>query len=441
MSSPGWIQCFDTGARLSRMGEGARPVGASTDSRCGRRAGAAGPCRRAERADGAHGRTEAGCELIGHTTTLPGLPSALLPAEGFLGSAFTRLSQTLDLGVLRAMQIVVERALIPGTEEVGALRASARALEDPVLQSDPRRYFAFLDEPLPPLVVTGERRRRLPGGRVVARRLTSEYRPYSYAGGVASDVAATSNRDPILLEHWMHADGGAPRGTVIAIHGFAMGRPRIDAFALFAREWYDRGLDVALLTLPHHGERTPPQARFSGEWFAVPHVTRVAEAVREASFEIQVVTSWLRQERGGPVGLLGLSLGGYLAALTAGLVDDLDFVVPIVPPVCIGDLAWRFFERTDHARRGGAAALGHDELRRAFRVHSPLAHPLRVPRDRVLIVAGRGDRIVPPEHPHALWRHWGEPRIHWFSGSHLAPFGRAGVVREVERHLHRLAIL
>ena len=141
------------------------------------------------------------------------------------------------------------------------------------------------------------------------------------------------------------------------------------------------------------------------------------------------------------MGLLGLSLGGYLAALTAGLVEDLDFVVPIVPPVCIGDLAWSFFEHTRHHAQGGEAALGRDELRRAFRVHSPLAHPLRAPREGVLVVAGRGDRVVPPTHPAALQRHWGGPELHWFSGSHLAPFGRGRIVRTISRHLRTLRIL
>jgi len=107
--------------------------------------------------------------------------------------------------------------------------------------------------------------------------------------------------------------------------------------------------------------------------------------------------------------------------------------------VCIGDLAWRSFS---HSRRAAhVSASTHGELRSLYRLHSPLTYPLRVPRERVLIIAGRGDRIVPPEHPHALWRHWGEPAIHWFSGSHLAPFGRERIVAAGVDHLRRLAIL
>ena len=214
----------------------------------------------------------------------------------------------------------------------------------------------------------------------------------------------------------------------------------VHAPVLFASTLFDAGLDVVLLTLPSHGPRAPEDARFSGERFAVPHVARLAEAVRRAIHEIRAVTLWLREGTGDPVGLLGLSLGGYLTALSAGLYDDLDFAIPMVPPACIGDLAWHFHRQSRKTRGAGegAPAFDYDELRRGYRIHSPLAHALRIPRGRVLIIAGRGDRIVPPEHPHALWRHFGSPAIHWFSGGHLAPFGRAGIARAIRGHLRSL---
>lgn len=364
---------------------------------------------------------------------LPDLPPASPSSEAWRGRVLTGIGAALDGSVLRAMQWVVERALIPDPENVGALRESARAMLDPELQRDPGRFFAY---PGPEDAAGAPRSRvlrRIAGGRVRECRMATGYEAWPSGAGAASG-------SPMLFEHWRH-DADAARGTVVLLHGFAMGRPRFDAFALFASQWYRRGLDVALLTLPYHGVRTPGEARFSGEHFATPDVTRMSEAVREAIWEIRLLTRWLRQESGRPVGLLGLSLGGYLTALAAALQSDLDFAIPMVPPVCIGDLAWGFFEQTRHAREGGAAALSRDELRRSFRVHSPLAHPLRTPRERVLIVAGRGDRIVPPSHPAALWTHWGEPAIHWFSGSHLAPFGRSRIVRAISRHLESLGVL
>ena len=369
---------------------------------------------------------------------IPSLAAAQLPPERWSERVFSRFGTALDSTVLRAMQLVVDRALIPDPEHMMALRDSAHTLLDPELQRHPERFFRFLEEPVTPLRTSSRLQRDWVGGVAVRRMFTTAYRPYTAQG--ESAAGEPSLRHPILVEHWMHSPG-PPRGTVLTLHGFTMGRPRFDAFALFASEWFRRGLDVALMTLPHHGERKPPEARFSGECFAVPHVARLGEAVREAIYEIRVVTRWLSEHSAAPVGVLGLSLGGYLTALLAGLCDDPDFVVPMVPPACFGDLAWRFFTQTRHYRRGGAPALSRDELRAAFRIHSPLAHPLRVPKRQVLIVAGRGDRIVPPEHPAALWQHWGQPDIHWFSGSHLAPFGRRRIVDAIVRHLETLDIL
>lgn len=362
---------------------------------------------------------------------IAGLARIELPEEGWGDWMLTRLGSAIDGAMLQAMRLAIDAALMPRPADLPQLRASAERFTAGELWEEPRRFFAFLDAPVAPVSVSGRFRRALAGGTVIARELSTAYRPY---GTAAADAPADGDR--VLLEHWVH-EPAHPRATVLALHGFSMGYPRMDAFALFAADFFRHGFDVALMTLPFHGPRTPPDARFSGERFAMPHVARLNEAVRQAIYEIHVVTGWLRQQTDAPVGLLGLSLGGYLSSLMAGLTSDLAFVVPIVPPACIGDLAWRFFARSRHYRSGQAPAFSPEELRAAYRVHSPLTYPCRVEKERLLIVAGRGDQIVPPEHPHALWRHWEQPAIVWFSGSHLAPFRRGRLIAAILDHLAR----
>lgn len=113
----------------------------------------------------------------------------------------------------------------------------------------------------------------------------------------------------------------------------------------------------------------------------------------------------------------------------------------MIAPVCMGDLAYRFLSRSRAARALSRSGFSHEEMRSSFWIHSPLAHLLRTPRERMLIVAGRGDQIVPASHSFALWRHWNEPGIHWFAGRHIAPFGRSAVVGAIDQHLRRLGIL
>ena len=52
-----------------------------------------------------------------------------------------------------------------------------------------------------------------------------------------------------------------------------------------------------------------------------------------------------------------------------------------------------------------------------------------------------GDRIVPPEQPLTLWKHWGEPAIHWYAGGHVTPFRRFAVFAAGADHVRRLGIL
>lgn len=365
---------------------------------------------------------------------MPALPVATLPPEAWRDRVWTAVGTALDRAVVEAMRRVIDAAMMPAAEDLPGLRAAAAPFIGGGLWDTPRRYFEFLDRPADPVVSETRYRRRVRGGVVIGRRFAARYSPYTAA------PARERHGDAILLEHWMH-ERKPPHATVLALHGFSMGQPRLDAFALFASQWFRRGLDVALLTLPYHGKRTPPKARFSGQRFAQANPAELNEAVRHAIYDAHVVRHWLREQTGLPVGLLGLSLGGYLVSLLAGLCDDLDFVMPMVAPVCMGDLAWRFVQRSRRPHGDATLAYTHDELRAMYRVHSPLTYSLRVPKDRVMIIAGRGDRIVPPEHPHALWAHWDKPRIHWFSGSHLAPFGRERIVAAATDHLEHLGIL
>jgi hypothetical protein len=363
------------------------------------------------------------------------LAAATLPAESRPARTRTAIGRALDRAALGAMRLAFDRAIAPNFA-ADVLRASAAPYVSDELVREPRRFFAFLDAlgDREPLASTFHR--RLPRGRVVAHAFASAYPRWHHDRG-DPDADCVAN-DTIPVHRWMHDE--QPRPTVIALHGFTMGRPSVDARVLMAARWFAAGLDVVMITLPFHGARAPATARFSGELFGSWHVGRLNEAVRQSIHDVGVVARWLRRDGARPLGIMGLSLGGYVAALAAELIDDWDFVMPVAPAVCLGSLPWRLFVESRHGRAGGLP-FSLAELRAAYAVHSPLRRPLRVPRERVLVVAGRGDCIAPPQHAHALWRHWGEPAMHWFSGGHVAPFRRGAIVEVGLRHLAALGIL
>lgn len=79
-----------------------------------------------------------------------------------------------------------------------------------------------------------------------------------------------------------------------------------------------------------------------------------------------------------------------------------------------------------------------DEFCLAMAIHAPLARRLALPAGRVLLIGGRGDRIIPPAHTQALYEHWGQPQTHWFEGSHIVHFGRRGYAGRVREFLARV---
>lgn len=81
--------------------------------------------------------------------------------------------------------------------------------------------------------------------------------------------------------------------------------------------------------------------------------------------------------------------------------------------------------------RHGLDRAGYEKL---FRVVSPLALPPLLPNDRLAIFAGSVDRMVPPEQPLCLARHWQVP-VNWYPGGHLTFKGESAVAGA----LHRVA--
>lgn len=227
--------------------------------------------------------------------------------------------------------------------------------------------------------------------------------------------------------------GGKKRRPIaVLVHGYMGGAYSFEQ-RIWPIRWLDSlGFDSALFTLPFHGVRAPVSDQ--GPLFPQSDIRFTSEGFRQSVTDLRDLVAWLR-ERGHPeVGLMGMSLGGYVASLTATLDSTLSFLVPIVPLACLADFA------RDQGRfpRGSRQALAYEQtLKRAYRLTSPLARPPRISGERVLIVAGKADRITPPAHARLLASHFSAPLEAW-SGGHLLQFGRARSLQRVGSFLRSL---
>jgi len=257
-------------------------------------------------------------------------------------------------------------------------------------------------------------------------------RPGEPGGDRWTSYTANTREYALLLRH------PQPRPWLVCVHGTEMGRAAMD-LALF-RAWRlhgDLGLNVVMPVLPMHGPRArdlPKGAVFPGE-----DILDDVHATAQAVWDIRRLLSWIRrQEPESQVGLYGLSLGGYIAALVASLEADLTCAILGVPVADLVGLLGRHsgLQRDDPRRRTMELAepIG--------RMTSPLSLPPLVPMAGRFIYAGVADQVVHPrEQVVRLWEHWGKPEIIWYRGGHTGFFRARPVQRFVEAALQQSGLL
>ncbi len=240
-----------------------------------------------------------------------------------------------------------------------------------------------------------------------------------------------------VAQYWRHDEG--PRPTICVIHGF-MADPYWLNRMFFALPWFfKQGYDILLYTLPHHGRRQARLSPFSGHGLFAGGLSHLNESMAHAVHDFRVFVDYLESRGVTKVGVTGISLGGYTSALLAAVEDRLQFAIPNVPVVSLADLVLEWFPMNLPLK--ALLKLSNTSVRDArhiLAVHSPLTYRPLLPKERLMVIAGAGDRLAPPKHGRLLWDHWDRPRIHWFPGNHLIHLDKGKYLKEIARFLREI---
>ncbi|MCG8314803.1 MAG: abhydrolase domain-containing 18 [Pseudomonadales bacterium] len=240
-----------------------------------------------------------------------------------------------------------------------------------------------------------------------------------------------------VAQYWRHNSG--PKPTICVIHGF-MADPYWVNRAFLALPWfYDQGYDILLYTLPHHGARRHPFAPFSGHGYFAGGISNINETVAHSVYDFRIFLDYLLSQGAEKVGVTGISLGGYTSALLAAVEERLYFSIPNVPVVSLFDLMLQWFPASAVLKTGlRLANMSTRDARHMMAVHCPLTYDPLIPKERLMIIGGAGDRLAPPKHSRILWDHWDRCRIHWFPGNHVIHFDRGKYLREISLFLKQI---
>ncbi len=361
----------------------------------------------------------------------PQVSGTALPTESALGLRQRALYRGAVLGdyALRTGLASLVGVAPVGAAARGGWRTERRRLEfyaELAARGDAAAVFA------PPERVEVQSRpgrgEGLEGGRVEVLRFAS---PYVALNPELREAYARHENNAIArAQHWRHEDG--PRPTLCVIHGFGASPAWFNAMFFSLKRFFAEGWDVLLYTLPFHGSRRGPRAPVNGLEIFAHGMAHFSEAMIHAVHDFRALLDYL-EARGAPrVGVTGLSLGGYTSALLAAVESRLDFVVPNAAVSWMPPLLRSWFPANlSSGLLFRVSRVDDDLLTQALAVHSSLTYPAALPKERLMIVAGLGDRLAPPEQSELLWEHWDRPALHWFPGSHILHFGRDAYLREM----------
>lgn len=243
-------------------------------------------------------------------------------------------------------------------------------------------------------------------------RFESEYEPVIDLPGTGRWLSITPNQ----IAHAYVLQHREPRPWIVNLHGFGMGGPA-DLVTMRALHFHrDLGLNVIQPVFPVHGPRSEGP---DGEQALTLDYLNNLHAVSQAIWDTRRIMAWAKAEAGATgFAVHGVSMGGYTAALLAGVADDLECVIAGVPTV---DLAWVMRRNVPDDEREAVDArdlLGPmaDQIHRPI---SPLSFTPRLPTARRFVYAGVVDRLATPGQAHRLWIHWNRPPVAWYRGAHV----------------------
>lgn len=195
---------------------------------------------------------------------------------------------------------------------------------------------------------------------------------------------------------WLAPDTRSPAPAALLLHGFSSRKERMAQSV--GRELRSLGVASLALDLPFHGERDGDRSSLSHNPLALVGAWRTAIA------ESRDAISWLASQPSvdaSRIGIIGYSLGGFLALMTAAEDERLRAIAL----AAAGDLP-------DHTPYASLVRGLVNPLRAADRL---AGRPL-------LLVNGTRDTTTRPEQARRLFAAAKEPKtLHWYEGSHWPP--------------------
>lgn len=239
----------------------------------------------------------------------------------------------------------------------------------------------------------------------------------SYPTGFKTDLRED---DMVWGRFWQPRNGPKRGPAVVLLHWLGAS---FDTLEVIGQRLAEQGLPTLMIYLPGYGPRRAKDAD-PKERAPSRDLDHMISGLRQAVFDIRRAGDWLASRpdvEPSRVGLVGISLGGLVGSLAAGVDDHFGRSVFLIAGGDLAAIVMHGSRETEQAKaRLEKDGYTVEKLRARCRPVDPLTFASRVRPEEILMLNAEADEVIPRDCTLQLHRALGSPELRWFKGGHYA---------------------
>jgi dienelactone hydrolase len=188
--------------------------------------------------------------------------------------------------------------------------------------------------------------------------------------------------------------------------------------------WFaQQGVAALFVQMAYYGPRRPPGSKLR---LLMTDVDHTIGAIRQTVLDIRAAAAWLESRPevdGKRLGILGTSLGSFIASLTAEMEPRLGRVAVLLGGGGFIDGYYDHpkaapYRKLYEALGGSKEKLASEKFGKQIAMVDPITYAAKLKERRLLMIASKRDEVVPPRMAEALWKASGQQKIVWYDATH-----------------------
>lgn len=225
---------------------------------------------------------------------------------------------------------------------------------------------------------------------------------------------ATPENNTVHAEYYLPSGKGPFPGVIVL--DITAGNQNLSRYlSIFLAQ---KKIAALFVQMAYYGPRRPPGSKLR---LLMPNIEHSLSAIRQTVLDLRAAGAWMeaRPEIDGKrLGIMGTSLGSFLAALTAEMEPKLGRVAVLLGGGGVVDAYYDHPQAAPYRRVYEALGGTKAKLVQIIAPADPLTCAANLRQHKLLILAGKRDNIVPPKMAEALWKASGRQKIVWFDCTH-----------------------